>query len=225
MWDILKTRGRPQAPPCPRPLGQACSPPGTHRERQDAIPSPGNGLYLGLFQGVISVPHHEICHITHFPVFALAISRSPQLTECNSISTGALDNKIKCLSFAVFFFWGNPTTKTVTGTAYTWELLIANHLDQSLWSTNQKYWAAVRSNVLHSFLEMNNCAAPFTGHGKLYKFGAEKPISWAKPAQFDFFTINVRSHILSQGGDALTLCVGNGRIDLHYLLTYLRMLP
>jgi hypothetical protein len=54
--------------------------PRTHRPTQDAIPSPGNGLYLGLFQGVISVPHHEICHITHFPVFALAISRSPQLT-------------------------------------------------------------------------------------------------------------------------------------------------
>jgi hypothetical protein len=51
-----------------------------------------------------------------------------------SISTGAqyvtLDNKIKCLRLA--FFWGNPTNKTVTGTAHTWELLIANHLDQSL---------------------------------------------------------------------------------------------
>jgi hypothetical protein len=51
-----------------------------------------------------------------------------------SISTGGqyvtLDNKIKCLSLAVFL--GNPTNKTVTGTAYTWELLIANHLDQSL---------------------------------------------------------------------------------------------
>jgi hypothetical protein len=40
-----------------------------------------------------------------------------------SISTSAqyvtLDNKIKCLSLAVFSF-GNPTNKTVTGTAYTW---------------------------------------------------------------------------------------------------------
>jgi hypothetical protein len=47
-----------------------------------------------------------------------------------------LDNKIKCLSLAVFVF-GNPTNKT--GTAYTWELLIVNHLDQLLWSTNEKY--------------------------------------------------------------------------------------
>jgi hypothetical protein len=30
-----------------------------------------------------------------------------------------LDNKIKCLSLA--FFFGNLTSKTVTGTAYTWD--------------------------------------------------------------------------------------------------------
>jgi hypothetical protein len=35
-----------------------------------------------------------------------------------------LDNKIKCLSLAVFFF-GNPTNKTITG------LLMANHLGLS----------------------------------------------------------------------------------------------
>jgi hypothetical protein len=39
-----------------------------------------------------------------------------------SISTGAqdvtLDNKIKCLSLAVFFW--QRTNKTVTGTAYMW---------------------------------------------------------------------------------------------------------
>ncbi len=52
-----------------------------------------------------------------------------------SISTSAqyvtLDNKIKCLSLALFFL-GNPTNKTVTGTGYTWELLIVNQLGQSL---------------------------------------------------------------------------------------------
>jgi glucose-6-phosphate 1-dehydrogenase len=54
---------------------------------------------------------------------------------CKSISTSAqyvtLENKIKCLSLAVFFL-ATPPNKTVTGTANTWELLIANHLDQSL---------------------------------------------------------------------------------------------
>jgi hypothetical protein len=82
-------------------------------------------------------------------------------------------------------FFGNPTNKT--GAAYTWELLIANHFDQSLWSTNQKYWTALRNNLLHSTLEVHNCVATFTSHGKLHEFGAEKPTSWAKPAHFDFF--------------------------------------
>ncbi len=40
--------------------------------------------------------------------------------------------KAKCLSLAALFFLGNPTNKIVTGTAYTWELLIANHPDESL---------------------------------------------------------------------------------------------
>jgi hypothetical protein len=52
-----------------------------------------------------------------------------------SISTGAqyvtLNYKIKCFKFS-WFFVGNPTNKTVTGTAFTWGLPIANHLDQSL---------------------------------------------------------------------------------------------
>jgi hypothetical protein len=61
------------------------------------------------------------------------------------------------------------------------------------------------SCLLHSFFEVHNYVAPFTSHGKLHEFGAEKPISWAKPAHFDFFTINfiVWSHILSTGGDAI----------------------
>jgi hypothetical protein len=97
------------------------------------------------------------------------------------------------------FVFGNPNSKTVPGTAYIWGLLIANHLDQSLWSTNQKYWAAVRSNLLYSLLEVQNCVASFTSHGKLHEFDAEKPISWAKPAHFDFFAISytVWSHIQS----------------------------
>jgi hypothetical protein len=55
------------------------------------------------------------------------------------------------------------------------------------------------SNLLHAFLEVHNYVAPFTNHGKLYKFGAEKPISWAKPAHFDFVALNftVWSHMLS----------------------------
>jgi hypothetical protein len=71
--------------------------------------------------------------------------------------------------------------------------------------TNQKYWAAVRSNLLHSILEVQNGVAPFTSRGKLHEFGAEKTISWAKPAHFDLFAIKFTlwSHILSTVGDAL----------------------
>jgi hypothetical protein len=55
------------------------------------------------------------------------------------------------------------------------------------------------------FLEVHNYVAPFTSHGKLHEFGAEKPISGAQPAKFDFFTINftVWSHISSTSEDAL----------------------
>ncbi len=64
--------------------------------------------------------------------------------------------------------------------------------------------------LLHSFFEVHNCVAPFTSHRKLHEFGAEKPISRAKPAHFDFFAINftVWSHILSTCGDALRAAPG-----------------
>ncbi len=119
------------------------------------------------------------------------------------IRASPLELSISRLRLAVFFL-GNPTNKT--GTAYMWGLLIANHLDQSLWSNNQKYWAAVRYNLLHSFLEVHNCVASFTSHGKLHEFGEEKPIPWAKPAHFDFLAINftVWSHMVSTVGDSLS---------------------
>jgi hypothetical protein len=39
-------------------------------------------------------------------------------------------------------------------------------------------------------MEVHNCVAPFTSQGKLHEFDAEKPISLAKLAHFDFFPIN-----------------------------------
>jgi len=57
---------------------------------------------------------------THSPI--LQVRASPPV-----IPYVILDNKIKCLSLA-FIFFGNPTNKTVTGTAYSWGLLIANHM-------------------------------------------------------------------------------------------------
>jgi len=133
---------------------------------------------------------------------------------------------MKCLSLVVFFL-ATPTIKLKLELHIHGGLLIANHLDQSLSPTNHKYWAAVMYNLFYSFCwEVPKCVAPFSSHNKLHEFGAEKPISWAKPAHFEFFAINctekpiswakpayfdvfainctIWSHMLSTVGDALT---------------------
>ncbi len=104
------------------------------------------------------------------------------------------------------FFLATPPIKLKVEPNIHGVLLIANHLDQSRWWTNQKYWTAVRCNLLHSFWEVHNCVAPFYQPRKLHEFGAEKPIFWDGPAHFNFFTIyfTVWSHILSTVGNART---------------------
>jgi len=103
-------------------------------------------------------------------------------TSYKSISKGAqyvtLDSKIKCLSLA-FGFFGNPTNKTETGTAYTRGTTNSKPPGPIIVIDQDKNWAAVRCNLLHSFWDVHNCVAPFTSQGMLHEFGAEKPISWA----------------------------------------------
>ncbi len=74
----------------------------------------------------------------------------------------------------------------------------------------------IRIHLLHSFLEVHNCVAPFTSHDKLHAYGAEKPISWAKRAHFDFLASNfpVWSPILSTIGDALSTLANSTLIIL-----------
>ncbi len=55
-------------------------------------------------------------------------------------------------------------------------LLIANHLDQSLWWPNHKHWARVRSHLLHSFQQVRKVVAPFTSYRKLCNHAEPKPI-------------------------------------------------
>jgi hypothetical protein len=94
----------------------------------------------------------------------------------------------------------NPPIKLNLGQQIGAGLLIANHLDQSLWWANQKHRVAVRSyllhSFLHSFLQVQSVDGPFTRE--------PKPFSWAKPAAFDIFSSNytVQDHILSTAGDA-----------------------
>jgi hypothetical protein len=53
----------------------------------------------------------------------------------------------------------NLTHKTETGTANRWGTTNSNHMDQLLWLANQKHWVAVKSYLLHSFVqECSNCA-------------------------------------------------------------------
>jgi hypothetical protein len=86
-----------------------------------------------------------------------------------------------------------------------WVRLIANHLtnhyDQPIRNTELQL-APIYCTL---FLEVHNCVARFTSHGKIHKFGAEEPISCAKLVHIDNFTINftVWSHILGTVRDAL----------------------
>jgi hypothetical protein len=43
-------------------------------------------------------------------------------------------------------------------------LLIANHMDESLWWANQKQGPALKSYLLHSFLQVHSATAPRTSH-------------------------------------------------------------
>ncbi len=91
-------------------------------------------------------------------------------------------------SFSYLLF-RNPTYKTETETANTWgwELLIANHLDQSLW------WMGQSDTLISSqitFITLfsagaHNCCAFYESHCKLlYNYAEPKPFCWAKLAHF-----------------------------------------
>jgi hypothetical protein len=68
--------------------------------------------------------------------------------------------KIYLTSKFNYLLFCNPTHKIERGTANRWELLIRNHLDQSLWLPNQKQGAAVRSCSLHSSLAAAHLGCP-----------------------------------------------------------------
>jgi hypothetical protein len=72
-----------------------------------------------------------------------------------------------------------------------------------LWWANQKHWAAVRSYLSHSFLQLNSAAEPFTSHGAIY--AEPQPFSSVKPAyvQFASSIFTVQDHIPSAPTDAL----------------------
>jgi hypothetical protein len=94
-----------------------------------------------------------------------------------------------------YWHFCSPPIKLKGGQHICGELLIANHLDQSLWCAHLKHSEELRSYLLHSVLQVHSCKCTallslFTSQHKLYIMLCQKPISWAKPAHFDFSSSN-----------------------------------
>jgi hypothetical protein len=72
------------------------------------------------------------------------------------------------------FCFATPPIKLKLAQRKGKELLIASNLDQSLWSTNQKHWALVRSYLVHSCLQVRRIAVLFTSHYKLWNLLSQR---------------------------------------------------
>ncbi len=83
--------------------------------------------------------------------FHLPTTRSPDLSTCSSDHYVTLQEYFSHPSLVIYFF-PNPPIKLKLGLQIGGRLLIAKHLDQSLWSANQKQGAVVRSYLLHTSL-------------------------------------------------------------------------
>ncbi len=73
-------------------------------------------------------------------------------------------------SKSTYFLFYNFIIKQKQGQQIGGGLLIANHLDQSVWWANQKHRVAVKSYFLHSFLHVHNVSALFTSHCKFCNY-------------------------------------------------------
>jgi hypothetical protein len=108
----------------------------------------------------------------------LAISLSASNLP-KSISTGAqyvtLDNKIKCLSLAVFFLASNPTNENCNWNCIYVGITYSKPPGPIIMINQSEL--LIQSNLLHSFLEVHNYVVPFTSHSKLHEVGAKKSIS------------------------------------------------
>jgi hypothetical protein len=136
---------------------------------------------------------------------ALLLEHIQRCSRCDPL-------KIFFTSKCSYVLFCNPTNKTETGTANRWGTTIANHMDQSLWWADQKHWEAVRSYLLHSFMQVHSAAARHTSHGTLRNYAEPKPFFWVKPIHVGFSSsvFSVQDHILS----TLEMLVGHHTLDL-----------
>jgi hypothetical protein len=96
----------------------------------------------------------------------------------------------------VIYFCPTPHIKLKLGLQIGCRVLIANHLDQSLWLANQKQGAAVRSYLLHcSLAGVRLCCAFYQPQQTVQK-------CWAKTIMTCLHPI-LQCHILSTSGVAL----------------------
>jgi len=139
----------------------------TLKHPRNTAKDPNNGASEGALQNM--------------PIIMLILRASPAVLSmwpCKLFFTSKFSYLLFC----------NPDHKTETGIANGRgnTTIIANHLVQFLSLANQKHWTSVNSYLLHSFLQVQWVAAPFTRHRKLYYYAEPKPFSWAKPTCFDF---------------------------------------
>ncbi len=113
--------------------------------------------------------------------------------------------KIFLPSKFIYLFIPTPPIKLKLGLQIGGSLLIANHLDQSLWLANQKQGAAVGSYLLHSSLAgVRLCCAFYQPQQTVQKCWA-KTILLSQTGMFWLFFIQfyLQGHMLSTAGDAL----------------------
>jgi hypothetical protein len=127
---------------------------------------PSSNLHFSLYQYLVHSRNtlNSSCNSTHKSKTTTSI-----VTLSKSISSGAqyvtLHKYFSHPSMYSFVYCSRtPPILLKLGQQTGGVLLIANHLDQSLWWVNQKHWEAVRSYLLHTFRQVHIVAEPFTSY-------------------------------------------------------------
>jgi hypothetical protein len=118
-------------------------------------------------------------------------SLKPTLVYCSNNyllrASPAVSKKYFSHPSLVIYCFAIPPMKLKLGRQKGWGLLIGNHLDKSSWWTNQKHWAAVKSYLLCSFVQVQSVVAvPFTCLYKVSNYAEPKPFSWTKQPDLNF---------------------------------------
>jgi hypothetical protein len=85
--------------------------------------------------------------------------------------------KIFVTSKFSYVLFCNPTNKTETGTANRWKTTTYKPPGPIIMMGESETLRAVRSYLLHSFLQVHSAAEPFTSHSNLRNYAEPKPFS------------------------------------------------